>query len=149
MPEIKHATYIKASPDQVYETLTTSEGWNAWFTDGTTVDLDGDIRFRWKDYEEEGRTIDDGGPVLEAVPNERFSFRWFPTEQGTKVSFRIEPHKGGTLLSIEETGYSTTMEDLAAFTSCATGWGEAMTLLKFYLEHGVSCKEDHIKGCMC
>ncbi|MEH7389731.1 hypothetical protein V7149_26010 [Bacillus sp. JJ1503] len=37
---INHQTYIKASLDKVYETLTTAEGWNAWFTDHTVLHLD-------------------------------------------------------------------------------------------------------------
>lgn len=145
MPDIKHATYIKASLEQVYESLTSEEDWNAWFTDETTLDLNGEIRFCWRDYGIDRQTIEDGGPVLEAVPYEKFSFRWFPTKRGTTVTFLLEEHKGGTLLSVVETGYSTTKEELSAFMSCATGWGEAMTLLKFYLERGETFKED-LKG---
>ncbi|HET7628086.1 MAG TPA: SRPBCC domain-containing protein [Bacillales bacterium] len=142
MPEISHETYIQAPPEKVYETLTTAAGWNAWFTDGTTVDLEGDIRFRWQNFGSERKTIEDGGPVLEAVPYKKFTFQWFPGETLCTVSLKLAPYKEGTLLSIHETGYSTSDRDLSAMANCAAGWGEAMTLLKFYLERGIVCKED-------
>ena len=36
-----------------------------------------------------------------------------------------------------EHGYQDTPSGRLAFADCATGWGEALKLLKFYLEHGV------------
>lgn len=142
MPEIKHRTYIKATPEKVYETLTTGEGWDAWFTDETTVDLDGEIRLRWKEFGPEKENVEDGGPVLEAVPNESFVFQWSPGEGMTTVALRLEPNREGTLVSLRETGYTTSDTDMAACLNCSVGWGEALTLLKFYLEHGIVCKED-------
>jgi hypothetical protein len=37
-----------------------------------------------------------------------------------------------------EQGYKQTTSSLQACLGCATGWGEALTLLKFYLEHGIT-----------
>ncbi|HEU5138409.1 MAG TPA: SRPBCC domain-containing protein [Bacillales bacterium] len=142
MPEIKHRTYIRAAPEKVYETLTTGEGWNAWFTDETTVDLNGDIRLRWKAFGQGHENIEDGGPVLKAVPNEAFVFQWSPGKEMTTVSLALEPYREGTLVNLRETGYTTSEKDLAACLDCSVGWGEALTLLKFYLEHGIVCKED-------
>lgn len=147
MPEIKQRTYIKVSPERVYETLTTGDGWNAWFTDETTVDLDGEIRLSWRDFGVEKEDIEDGGPVLEAVPNESFVFGWSPGEDMTTVSFTLEPCRDGTLVSLRESSYTTSEKDLNACVNCATGWGEALTLLKFYLEHGMVCKEDLTGDC--
>ncbi len=36
--EIRHATYVRADPDQVYDAFTTAEGLDAWFTEGADVD---------------------------------------------------------------------------------------------------------------
>jgi hypothetical protein len=52
----------------------------------------------------------------------------------------MEPYKEGTLLILEEHGY--TAKDIKSCISCAVGWGEAMTLLKVYLEHGLILKQD-------
>ena len=40
----------------------------------------------------------------------------------------------GTLVRLEEFGYL--MDDLEISLGCAAGWGEALTLLKFFLEGG-------------
>ncbi|MEH7343267.1 hypothetical protein V7122_05105 [Bacillus sp. JJ1532] len=76
---INHQTYIKASLDKVYETLTTAEGWNAWFTDHTVLHLDengeGIITLRWSNYGVNKEDIEDGGDILAAVPNRLFSFQ--------------------------------------------------------------------------
>ncbi|HET7615970.1 MAG TPA: SRPBCC domain-containing protein [Bacillales bacterium] len=142
MPEVSQSTYIKAAPSAVYETLTTAEGWNAWFTDETSVDLNGEIRLRWKSYGRNGKDIEDGGPVLKAEPGEAFAFQWSPGLVPTTVSFVLEPFREGTLVELRETGYSSADRDVAACVDCAAGWGEALTLLKFYMEHGIVCKDD-------
>ena len=36
--EIEQTTFIKAEPEKVYDALTTSEGLDAWFTEGSEVD---------------------------------------------------------------------------------------------------------------
>ena len=47
------------------------------------------------------------------------------------------PGGEGTAVRLIETGYPDTPGGLAALLNCAAGWGEALTLLKFWLEHGV------------
>ena len=52
LPAIKHSTFIKTTPERVFETLTSAEGWDAWFTKGTMLDLKpgGEFILRWKDW---------------------------------------------------------------------------------------------------
>src|SRR5689334_1953581 len=38
LPAIKWMSYIAAPIDRVYRTLTTAEGWDAWFTRGTSLE---------------------------------------------------------------------------------------------------------------
>lgn len=59
----------------------------------------------------------------------------------TNVSFTLEPFKSGTILTVIETGYSNSERDVRACLGCATGWGEALTLLKFFIEHGITYGE--------
>ncbi len=40
-------------------------------------------------------------------------------------------------MRLREHGYHDTQSGRAAFADCATGWGEALTLLRFYVEHGL------------
>ncbi|MFX0206756.1 MAG: hypothetical protein ACFFDT_12285 [Candidatus Hodarchaeota archaeon] len=43
----------------------------------------------------------------------------------------------GTVVCVKEYGYADTVEGHHRCLECATGWGEALTLLKFYSEHGL------------
>ena len=135
LPAIKHSTFIKTTPERVFETLTSAEGWDAWFTKGTTLNLGsgGEFIMRWKDWGPGRVTTEDRVKVLEIVPNEKFVFQWNMHEGGTTVTFTLEPRENGTVLQITDAGY----ESMDYFMECATGWGEALTLLKFYLEHGI------------
>jgi uncharacterized protein YndB with AHSA1/START domain len=143
VPDIEHIVYIHASPERVYKILTTGAGWDAWFTQGTTVDPGpgGQIRLRWQNFGAGHWTMEDGGPVLEAVPNRKFVFQWSPASTPTTVTITLEQQGPGTLVRLVESGYKLTDSDLAALVNCATGWGEALTLLKFYLEHGLTYGE--------
>lgn len=146
MVGIKHQTYIKVKPEKVFQTLTTADGWNAWFTDGTTINLHrdgtGEIWLRWSYGDNHQREIVDGGKIIETIPYKSFIFQWKPGKNRTTVKFNIQPFKEGTLLLLEERGYSN--DDITSCIGCAVGWGEAMTLLKVFLEQGIVYKTDLI-----
>ncbi|UCC81415.1 MAG: hypothetical protein JSW64_01160 [Candidatus Zixiibacteriota bacterium] len=55
----------------------------------------------------------------------------------TTVELALEGKHGGTVVTLTESGYPDTSEARAMILECACCWGEALTLLKFYLEHGV------------
>jgi len=138
-PPIKCRTYINADPERIYQTLTTGEGWDCWFTRGTEVDArqGGHIVLRWVDWGVDHYTNDAGGPVVEAEPPVRFAFQWNSGDSKTTITFVLRPHGQGTIVQVEETGYTMSERDMQALVECASGWGEALALLKVYLEHGV------------
>jgi uncharacterized protein YndB with AHSA1/START domain len=140
MQAIHHSTYVAAPLARVYEALTTAAGWDAWFTQGAEVDArpGGRILFRWVGWGPERVTASDGGPVLEAVPGERFVFQWTPGDSPTTVALDLAPLGDGTRLTVTESGHRDTEGDRRALVDCAAGWGEALTLLKVYLEHGIT-----------
>jgi len=139
--EIHQKTLIRSDPMRIYNALTTSDGLDAWFTTGAQVDTSpgGEIHFRWVDWGPDHINAEDGGPVMEAIPQKRFVFQWHPDlpDYATTVEINIEPNEGGTIVSLREYGYADTASARMAMINCATGWGEALTLLKFYLEHGL------------
>ena len=94
----------------------------------------GEIVLRWREFGPSRITAEDGGPVLETDHNRKFVFEWEPGDNPTTVAFTLTSHAGGTILELEESGYET----MTSYMECATGWGEALALLKFYLEHGVT-----------
>lgn len=139
--EIRCGVLIRAAPERVYDAVATAEGLDGWFTCGATVDArpGGKIRFRWKDFGVDRITGEDGGPVLEARRPNRFVFRWHPdnSSYSTTVEISIEPAEGGSVVRLREHGYQDTPSGLRAMLDCATGWGEALALLKVHAEHGV------------
>lgn len=139
--EIRHAALVRAEPERVYDALTTAAGLDGWFTTGARVDArpGGEIRFRWCGWGPDEITDEDGGPVLEARRPERFVFQWRPDRSGvpTTVEIDFEPAAGGTVIRLREHGYQNTPAGRRQILDCAAGWGEALTLLKFYVEHGI------------
>lgn len=55
----------------------------------------------------------------------------------TTVEIDFEPAEGGTVVRVREFGYQDTPSGLKAMLNCAGVWGEALTLMKFYVEHGI------------
>jgi uncharacterized protein YndB with AHSA1/START domain len=139
--EIRHSALIRAEPERVFDAFTTPEGLDGWFTSGAEVDPrpGGEIRFRWVDWGPNRISGEDGGPVLEARRPERFVFQWYPDGPSypTTVELDFERVLEGTIVRLREHGYQDTPSGRRACLDCAAGWGEALTLLKFYVEHGI------------
>ena len=132
------ATLVRAPRERAYDALTRADELDAWFTTGAEVDArpGGTMRWRWVDWGPDRVTEEDSGPVLEARRPERYVFRWQAQLGGMTVEVDLEEHPDGTVIRLREHGYPDTPAGWAAFCECSTGWGEALTLLKFYVEHG-------------
>lgn len=133
--DIQHSTLIHAEPERVYDAMTQGELLDQWFTSGTTIEA-GIMHWRWKEWGPDKVTTEDKGPVLEADRPRRFVFQWRENSP-TTVEINFESHPEGTVVRLRESGYKNTPEGRKGFMDCATGWGEALTLLKFYVEHGI------------
>jgi uncharacterized protein YndB with AHSA1/START domain len=133
------ATLVRAPRERVYDALTQASELDAWFTSGAEVDLrpGGLVRWRWRRFGADEVTAEDSGPVLEARRPERYAFQWQKDLGGTTVEVDFEEHPDGTVVRLREHGYPDTAEGWTGFSTCSTGWGEALTLLKFYVEHGI------------
>ncbi len=136
--EVRFATRIAAPRAAVWAALTTPAGLDAWFTQGAAVDLraGGSITFRWPPG---AGVVESGGPVDEVVPPERLVFRWDAVhgrpELLTTVVLTLETlADGATRVAVHETGFPPTDEGRRSQLSNATGWGEALTLLRSQLE---------------
>ena len=75
--------------------------------------------------------------MLEASRPSRFVFQWQAGLGGTTVELDFEDHPEGTVVRLREHGYPDTPEGWAGFAQCSTGRGEALTLLKFWVEHAL------------
>ena len=142
-PEIRHSVFIRAPREKVWAAFTTPNGLDGWWgTRGSEIDLrpGGKLTLRWRDW---GAERDFSGDrecvVLEVVPLKRFVFRWGETADAmTTVEFDLEEREGGTLLRLREHGFAPTAKGRESFEGNSLGWGEAATLMKFFVEHGVS-----------
>lgn len=139
--DVLGSTLVRAPREKVYKAMATAEGLDAWLTQGSTVDArpGGHIMFRWHDWGPDRESAEDGGPVLEALFPERLVFQWRPDDPSylTTVELDFEEHEDGTVVRVCEYGFQDTPEGRHAMMVCANGWGEALTLLKFWVEHGV------------
>lgn len=140
VPSIAFTTYIDVSPAQVYAILTSSKDWDAWFTYRTRIDprAGGQIQLYWKDFGPYHLSLRANGIVLEAEPGRKLMFQWQVASVATTVTILLEELEGGTLMKLTEEGHTASDHDLAVLVDSAAGWGEALTRLKYYLEHGVT-----------
>lgn len=127
---IEREIFIEASPEVVFEVVSSPGHVKAWWPDDaryeTAPGSAGEIVFGDRDA---GGTV---VPltVVDLQPPRTFSFRWThpageAAEEGNSllVSFTLTPSRGGTLLTMTETGFRE------------MGW-EAAVLEQQYREHG-------------
>lgn len=139
LPPLRHRTFIAAPPERVYALLSSGEGWSSWFTTEASFEAraGGKYHFSWMEFGGDRTTLRLEGPVLEAEPPRRIGFEWESGCGTTRVRLDLEPRGFGTMVTVTEEGYDTTAEATGAALLYAAGWGEALTLLKFHVEHGV------------
>ncbi len=142
-PEIRHSVFIRAPREKVWAAFTTPRALDAWWgTRGSEIDLrpGGKLALRWRSWgAEKDINADRDCVLLEVLPPERFVFQWGETADAmTTVEFSLEERDGGTLLRLREHGFARTAKGRESFEGNSLGWGEAATLIKFYVEHGVS-----------
>jgi uncharacterized protein YndB with AHSA1/START domain len=137
--KIRQRTYIAAPVEKVYDTVTSAEKWDSFFTTGMTLDPrpGGVCTFAWENWGPDNYTLKAPGKVLAADRPKLFSFQWGQPGRETTIKFELVSKDGGTVVTVTEEGYDDTPESLAMMVECASGWGEAVTLLKFYIEHGI------------
>ena len=140
---IEYRTLVRAPRAAVYHALTTAEGLDQWFTSGAEVvpEPGGVMHLRWRDWGAGRVNVEDRGEVVEVVAPQRFVFRWHgngPDSEPTTVELDFLEEQRGTIVSVHESGYEDSDRGRAGFVSCCAGWGEALALLKFYVERGVT-----------
>lgn len=137
--KIRQRTFIAASMEKVYEAITSARHWDSFFTTGMELDPQpgGICSFAWENWGPDNYSLKVPGKVIEARPPEIFKFQWGSEDRATAVKFELEKSDGGTVVTLTEEGYRDTPESRAMMLECASGWGEALTLLKFYMEHGI------------
>ncbi|MFE5810738.1 SRPBCC domain-containing protein [Streptomyces sp. NPDC056491] len=130
MVDILHRVGITASPEKVYEALTTVDGLAAWWTTDTSGTGDGVLEFRFGDV---------GGfdmKVLDLQPDARV--RWEVTDGpaewiGTTVDFELAREGEWTILLFTHAGWREPVEFMS---HCSTKWAIFLMSLKSLVETG-------------
>ncbi|MFJ3966423.1 SRPBCC domain-containing protein [Streptomyces sp. NPDC090036] len=130
MVDILHRVGITASPEKVYEALTTVDGLAAWWTTDTSGTGDGVLEFRFGDV---------GGfdmKVLDLQPDARV--RWEVTDGpaewiGTTVGFELAREGEWTILLFTHAGWREPVEFMS---HCSTKWAIFLMSLKSLVETG-------------
>jgi uncharacterized protein YndB with AHSA1/START domain len=139
--EVRFDTVVRAAPDKVFDAIATARGLDGWFTSGTELDPQpaGTLILRWKDWGLEKFTGEMEGDVVEFRRPDRFAFRW-PVDSGgymTTVTIDIEAHDEGSVVRLVEGTYDDDDVGTQDMLNRATGWAQALTLMKFWVEHGL------------
>jgi uncharacterized protein YndB with AHSA1/START domain len=141
---IEREVQIDASPATVFEVITSPQHLKEWWPDEAVVDpvpgAKGELVFG-------DRSSPDANvpqlTVVDAVPSERFSFRWtHPKGEDARignsllVTFELIANDGGTLLRMTETGFREMGWEVAvleeAYRDHSSGWDHFLPRLVGY-----------------
>jgi len=141
--EVRFDTIVRAEPERVFDAIATADGLDAWFTSGTTLEAKagGALIFRWVDWGLEKFTGEMAGNVIESNRPGKFVFRWPVDSDGymTTVTITIEATEEGSIVRLVEGEYEKGEVGNQDMLNRASGWAQALTLMKFRVEHGVTC----------
>lgn len=132
MTDIKHKLLIKASPEKIYETVTTQEGLQSWWCRNAIAEATvGFVNiFVFGKFHNEMK-------VTELQAGKRVT--WHCTASidewvGTTVSFDLEETNGNTTLRFTHGNWKAVTD---TFASCNYDWAQFLKSLKSYCETGV------------
>jgi uncharacterized protein YndB with AHSA1/START domain len=137
---IRHAVLIYARRSEVWRAIASAEGWNGWFTSECTLEPwpGGAFRPVWHQWGPDRVDIADEGRVLEIRAPDRIAFEWQPEGVTTRFAMTLARDGEDTRLELVDEGHADeTEEDRARSMRCACAWGEALMLLKHYVEYDV------------
>ncbi|HEY4389666.1 MAG TPA: SRPBCC domain-containing protein [Ktedonobacteraceae bacterium] len=126
--------FIKASPERVFQALTTKEDLEHWFLTKAEVDLrpGGTIRFAW----EPG--IFEVGKILVLEPPHRLSYTWETRGSSpTTITFELSAENDGTRLHLTHMGIGEGDDWDRYYAGISRGWPTHLKNLTSWLETGV------------
>lgn len=131
MADIRHNVAIKATPEKIYEAITTQEGLANWWAKQTTAKPElGFVNvFIFGKYRNEMK-------VTELVPNQKTAWECISSIDewiGTKIVFDLEEKDGKTVLRFAQEGWRAVTD---TFAGCNYDWALFMKSLKSYCETG-------------
>jgi uncharacterized protein YndB with AHSA1/START domain len=131
MADIRHNVAIKATPEKIYEAITTQEGLANWWAKQTTAKPEvGFVNvFTFGKFRNEMK-------VTELVPSQKAAWECISSIDewvGTKIVFDLEEKDGKTVLRFAQEGWRAVTD---TFAGCNYDWALFMKSLKSYCETG-------------
>lgn len=131
MAEIRHNVVIKATPEKVYQAITTQKGIENWWCKHTTAKPEvGFVNiFIFGKFRNEMK-------VTELTPNKRVAWECIHSMEewiGTTISFDLEEKNGNTMLRFAHADWRAVTD---MYASCNYDWALFMKSLKSFCETG-------------
>jgi len=137
MVNIKHRVGIKASPQKVYEALSTTEGISNWWTKDTTGESEIGktivVRFHTPDGNEVGSMDFE---VIDLKPETKVHWKFTsgpPEWIGTEVTFDLHQEDQYTIVLFSHNNWA---EEVEFKSHCSMKWAIFMLSLKQLVENG-------------
>ena len=132
MPDVLHDFVIDASPEKVYEMVSTPGGLDRWWTKRAGGNpAKGEEYVLWFGPEYDWRAR-----VAEAFPGKSFELEITRADDdwmGTRVRFELQGREGGTRVRFLHTGWAEASERFRISSYC---WAMYLRLMKRSLERG-------------
>jgi uncharacterized protein YndB with AHSA1/START domain len=135
-----YVTYIRATPEQVFDALRRPEFTRQYFF-GATQSSDWKVGSAWKMFAP-GDKLTDSGEVLEFDPPRKFVLKWrnefvpeMMAEGYTRCAFDIVPQDGG-VTQLKVTHEMEGVENSKTIAGVSRGWPKILAGLKTLLETG-------------
>lgn len=142
-PEFVYVTYIRTTPEKLWQALTDAEFTRQYWIGCT---LHSDWRVGAKMTMERGGEIKNECIITQSEPPYRLAFDWVSVfdeamrkEQPSRVSYLIEPHGDIVKLTVTHENFS---EGSATLPSISFGWPMVLASLKSFLETGTALPPD-------
>jgi uncharacterized protein YndB with AHSA1/START domain len=134
MPDIKHSLIIKASTEQVFDSISTPAGMDEWWTKKSTgIPGLGEVYQLYF-----GPDFDWRATVVKCKANVDFELKMDEAYEfwtGTNVGFHLEEKEDIRLLDFYHTGWVVEVDNFRESSYC---WAMYLRILKRYLEFGES-----------
>ncbi len=133
-----YVTYIKSTPEQVWQALT-DESFQRQYWFGVHLESDWKQGSPWKMLREDGR-VSDAGEILESDPPRRLVMKWrhelrpeLASEGNARCTYEIESGEGVVKLTVT---HEIGVDNSKLIEAVSGGWPRILSNLKSLLETG-------------
>lgn len=142
MADILHDFTIEASPDKVFEAISTPTGLDRWWTKKSSGNAAPGSAWHLRF----GPGFDWNATVSKSVPDKEFELAMGESDNdwnGTIVGFQLSPTPTGTQVSFYHTGWRAQNQHYKISSYC---WAMLLRIMKLNLENGLTVQyEDRLK----